>query len=174
MMESEQPGVPNLVYCNLTKRLFDPNIEVNYGLIYNQNQEGVWFEVVKDDYNGYYNQNPRKIDFSKINYNIGNCINNGTKQFIATIKGWYEFSTSGRSYYYQSYVKVKTIRNDGRTDSVTMYRGDPYSNHKDSFTTTTFSRDLEIGDKIEVWEFGYKFRSDVPFRFTGHLVPEAQ
>ncbi len=93
---------------------------------------------------------------------------------IRTIKGWYEFSTIGRSYYYNSYVKIKTIRNDGRTDSVTMNRGEPYGSHKDSFTTTAFSRDLEIGDKIEVWEYGYKFPSDIPFTFTGHLVPEVR
>ena len=176
-MESDQPGVPNLVYCNLTKRMFDPNIEINYGPIDWQNQEGVQghvsFEVVKNDYNSVYGGSKRKVDFSKINYNIGNSISNRTKQFTAPIKGWYEFSTSGRSYYYHSYVYIKTIRNNGRTDSVTLNRGEPYSSHKDSFTTTTFSRNLEIGDKIEVWEYGYRFRSDIPFRFTGHLIPEA-
>ena len=33
MMDSGELGVPNLVYCNLTKRLFDPNIEINYGQV---------------------------------------------------------------------------------------------------------------------------------------------
>ena len=52
MMDSGEQGVPNLVYCNLTKRLFDPNIEINYGQIKkSKEEEKIWFEVVKNDYN---------------------------------------------------------------------------------------------------------------------------
>ena len=78
MLESNNPARSELVYCNLTKRLFDPDIQIKYGEL--GKKEIVWFEVVKDDYNRYYSVNPRKIDFSKININIGNAINNTSKQ----------------------------------------------------------------------------------------------
>ena len=177
MMESNRRGIPNLVYCNLTKRLFDPTMETNYGPINEkeEKEERVWFEVVKDDHSSVYRTNPRKIDFNKININFGNSINRSTKQFSAPISGWYQFSTNGRASYYQSYIKIKTMRNDGETEHEDQHRGGYYnSGHTDSFRTTTFSRYLKIGEKIEIWEYGYKFRTDLPFRFNGYLVPEAK
>ena len=74
MMDSGELGVPNLVYCNLTKRLFDPNIEINYGPIKKrQGKMKIWFEVVKNDYNRYYSSE-HQILFSKVNINMGGAI----------------------------------------------------------------------------------------------------
>ena len=158
-MDSSEHGNPNLVYCDLTKRLFDPNIEVIYGHIIKKEKQikQVWFEVMKDDHCSSCNQNTRKIDFNKINFNVGNAINSNRKWFIAPIQGWYHFTASGTSYYYNSRIKVKTIRNIGHTGEENFYRGEPYGNHKDSFRTAIFSRHLAIGDKIEISEYGYKF-----------------
>ena len=174
IVDSSEHGNPNLVYCDLTKRLFDPNIEVNYGpVIYNEKKlKHVWFEVIKDDYCSTYGQNTRKIDFNKISFNVGNAVNTYKKEFIAPIEGWYHFIASGTSYYYQSRTKVKTIKNIGHTKEENFYRGEPYGSHKDSFRTTIFSRHLAIGDKIEISEYGYKFCPTSPFRFTGYLIPE--
>ena len=31
MLRLNDPATPELVYCNFTKRLFDPDIQINYG-----------------------------------------------------------------------------------------------------------------------------------------------
>ena len=172
IIESNNPTIPELVYCNLTKKLFDSNIQINYGAI-NIGKENVWFEVVKDNYNGCYGQGNRKIDFSKININVGNAIDNITKQFTAPIEEWYQFFTSGRAYYYNSYIRIDTIRNTGLTENEYMYKGEAYGNHKDSFLTTMFTRYLEVGERIVIREYGYKFPAVPPFRFVGYSVPNA-
>ena len=170
MLRSNNPATPELVYCNFTKRLFDPDIQINYGPM--RKNDIVWFEVVKDDRNRIDpTPNLRKIDFTKININVGNAIDNRTKQFIALIEGWYHFVTSGRSYSYNSYVQVRTFRNNGGTEDENMYKGETYGNDKDSFRTTTFTRYLKVGERIEIWQRGYKFPAAPPFRFMGHLVP---
>ena len=169
-MDSGHYGNPDLVYCNLTKRLFDPSIEVNYGSVLSRGKQ-VWFEVIKDDYCGTYNQDTRKIDFNKVNFNVGGSVI--SKQFIAPINSWYHFITSGTSYFYNSKIKVKTIKRRSRQTDEIFYRGETYTRtHRDSFTTTTFSRYLNAGDKIEIWEYGYKFCQHSPFSFTGYSIPE--
>ena len=174
MMESNDPASPDLVYCNLTKRLFDRNIQINYGPI-NKAKGSVWFEVVKDDYGSVYNQNPRKIDFTKININVGNAIDNHTKQFTAPIEGWYQFFASGRAYKRQAYIRIDTVRNTGRTENEFMYKGEPtrsYYRDSNSFRTTMFTRYLEVGERIEVFEYGYMFPALPPFRLIGYSVPK--
>ena len=94
-MDSENRGIPNLVYCNLTKRLFDPEIEINYGPFKkNEEEKKIWFELVKNDYPRVYSCKTLVV-FSKININIGGAIDNSTKQFKAPIESWYQFYTSG-------------------------------------------------------------------------------
>ena len=96
-MDSGNLGNPNLVYCNLTKRLFDPEIEVNYGPIQkNQDKKKIWFELMKNDYSSTYSSR-RLVVFSRININIGGAVNNSTKQFKAPIESWYQFYTSGHA-----------------------------------------------------------------------------
>ena len=171
MMDSGELGVPNLVYCNLTKRLFDPHIEINYGPIKNsKEEEKIWFEVVKNNYHSLYS-GEYQIKFSKININIGGAIDNRTKTFAAPKKGWYQFSTSGLAYRYTSYLKIKTLRNGGNVDTKTINQRYSYSNHAETFKMAMFSRHLDIGEMVQIWSYGYKFPSSSPFTFRGYLVP---
>ena len=171
MMDSGELGVPNLVYCNLTKRLFDPNIEINYGPIKKrQGKAKIWFEVVKNDYNRYYSSE-HQILFSKVNINMGGAINNITKTFAAPRKGWYQFSTSGLTYRYNSYLKIKTIRSERNTDTEKINQRHSYSNSVETFRTAMFSRHLDIGEMVQIWEYGYKFPSSSPFTFRGYSIP---
>ena len=165
-MDSGKLGAPNLVYCNLTKRLFEPNIEINYGPI----KDKIWFEVVKNDHNGIFDRK-QQISFSKVNINIGGAIDNRTKTFAAPKKGWYQFSTSGLAYYYNTYLRIKTVRNGGNTESEKIDQENSYSDHEETFKTAMFSRHLDIGEKVQVWEYGYKFPSYSPFTFRGYSVP---
>ena len=170
-MDSGNLGNPNLVYCNLTKRLFDPEIEVNYGPIQkHQDQKKIWFELVKNDYSGTYSSR-RLIVFSKININIGGAINNSTKQFKAPIESWYQFYTSGHAARYDCYVYLEILRNNGRTETDQMYQRYSYSNNQRTFKTTMFSKYLKIGDVIKVYVNGYEFYTNRPFTFRGHSIP---
>ena len=171
MMDSGELGVPNLVYCNLTKRLFDPNIEINYGPMKKSNEkEKIWFEVVKINDNHRLYGGERQILFSKVNINIGGAINNVTKTFAAPKKGWYQFSTSGLAYQYGSYLQIKTLRNGGNTDTKKINQRYSYSNSAETFKTAMFSRHLDTGEIVQIWEYGYKFPSNSPFTFRGYLV----
>ena len=170
-MDSGKLGSPNLVYCNLTKRLFDSNIEINYGPIKKpQENEKIWFEVVKNDNSRTYGSE-HQIFFSKININIGGAISNITNTFAAPKKGWYQFSTSGLKYYYNTYLRIKTLRNGGNTESEKIDQGNFNSDHEEEFKTAMFSRYLDIGEKVQVWEYGYKFPSNSPFTFRGYSIP---
>ena len=170
MMDSGKLGSPNLVYCNLTKRLFDPNMEINYGPIKRiQGKDKIWFEVVKNNHNGIFDS-VQKISFSKVNINIGGAIDNVTKLFAAPKKGWYQFSTSGFTYRYRSYLQIKTIRNGGNADTEKINQRYSYSNSAVTSKTTIFSRHLDIGEMVEIWAYGYKFPSNAPFTFRGYSV----
>ena len=186
MMQSNSPGIPNLVYCNLTKRLFDPSIGINYGSIVPKDleKEKVWFEVVKNDDKSF-NQNPnqyyrqsqcsrmgdiRRVSFSKINFNYGGAIGNSTIQFTAPIQGWFQFHTSGTMATNNGYIDVQTIRKNGQTEKECIRQ--PYTDGSSEkiFKTAIFSRYLEISEKVEIWEYGYETSQDKPFTFTGHSV----
>ena len=173
----------------MTKRLFNPSIEVSYGPI---KKKTVFFEVVKTDddedktttsynYNYNYNRNrnqrtKRQIMFSNIHFNDGNAINNLTKQFVAPIKGWYVFQTTGKREDSDRYLEIKTVRllSTGQpdrlspdTETITQHPGISPST---SIDTAMFSRYLEAGNELEIWEYGYQFSSSFPFIFSGTLI----
>ena len=171
MMDSGELGVPNLVYCNLTKRLFDPNIEINYGPFKrSQGKEKIWFEVVKNDHNSFYSIE-HQVLFSRVNINMGGAINNITKTFAAPRKGWYQFSTSGLTYRHNTYLRIKTVRNRGNTDTEKINQQKSYGSSAEQFKTAMFSRHLDIGEMVQIWEYGYKFPSNSPFTFRGYSIP---
>lgn len=160
---------PELAYCNFTNRLFDPEIQLNYGPL-ELKKENVWFEVIKDDHNSY-SSTELKIGFSKVNINIGKAISTSTKQFIAPMEGWYQFFTSGEAYYYNSYIRIRTLRDNTVIEDERLDRGG-YGSNTDMILTTMFTRKLKINDTIEIRQKGYKFPSHNPFRFMGFSVPK--
>ena len=181
MMESNSPDVPNLVYCNLTKRLFDPNIEMNYGRI---KREGVWFKLVKNnmtkddiDASNLYTNNRRysrrqtvqQIKFSSVETNTKNAI--GDIELVAPVTSWFQFHTKGVIKGSYNLLKLKTIRHNGETKQETLNPDDSYKKNQTTFKLFEFSKYLEKGDKVQLWGYGYNFSIHQPFTFEGYSVP---